>query len=107
MKADEDLAGLVKKARKIRGMTQVLFAAELRCAQSLVSKYERGNVEPPGGVVIHCMNIVRPSPLPQATASTADVAKLVESRLGATEYDELRSALALLIESVPAPAGKR
>lgn len=107
MEEDGDLAELVRTARKIKGMTQVQFAAELGRAQSLVSKYERGDVEPPGGVIIHCMNIVRPPPAPQPYASTADVAQLVQSRLAATEYDGLRGALALLIESVPALTGKQ
>lgn len=104
MEDQEDLADLVRTARKTKGLTQSEFAEELGRAQSLVSKYERGDVEPPGSVVIHCMNIVRPlQPPSSAPASATDVARLVESRLSSSGYEALRSALIRLIESVPAP----
>lgn len=102
----EDLADLVRTARKTKGMTQTNFAKELGRGQSLVSKYERGEIEPPGSVVIHCMNIVRPVRHPPLLAVTAiDVARLVESRLSSSEYEELRFALIQLIESMPTVDG--
>jgi len=106
MKDEDDLAGLVRQARTIKGLTQSEFAAELGRAQSLVSKYERGNVEPPGSVVMHCVNIVRPPHMTQSApiATATELAGVVESRLSSSEYDELRSALVMLIESVPALA---
>jgi transcriptional regulator with XRE-family HTH domain len=103
MEDQEDLANLVRTARKNKGLTQSEFAEELGRAQSLVSKYERGDVEPPGSVVMHCMNIVRPIQPPLSlTATATDVARLVDSRLSSSEYEGLRSALIRLIESVPA-----
>jgi transcriptional regulator with XRE-family HTH domain len=98
-------AQLVKRARKIRGLTQAEFGLEIHRPQSLVSKYERGTVEPPGHIVIHCMTIVGDTA--ETMPSTTDVARLIESRLGSSEFDDLRSALVRLIESVPAHVRQR
>jgi predicted transcriptional regulator len=100
MNDHNDASAIIRKARQMRGITQAEFGAELQRPQSLVSKYERGLVEPPGSVVIHCMNIVTAERL-AADVSTADVVRIVETHLDAPEFAKLRSAIADLIESVP------
>jgi transcriptional regulator with XRE-family HTH domain len=100
-----DLAALVKTARKIRGLSQEEFAAELGKQQSLVSKYERGLVDPPGDVVIHCVTITRGEA--DQAVSPDSVAQLVQERLGEPEFARLRSAIAVLIESMPRPSRKQ
>lgn len=92
-------AQVVKKARLLKGLTQSQFGGEIRRPQSLVSKYERGLVEPPGHIIMHCMTIVGVGE--RADVSSADVARLIESRLASPDFAKLRSALAELIESVP------
>lgn len=101
----DTLPELLKKARKIRGLTQAEFGTELGKPQSLVSKYERGAVDPPGQVIIHCVTIV--GGLEQTAVSSKDIASLIESRLGTPEFDDLRTALVKLIESVPTRASRR
>jgi len=49
---------VVKKARVICSLTQKEFAKLLGRAQSEVSKYERNLVDPPGSLIMHCMNII-------------------------------------------------
>ncbi|RII26347.1 MAG: hypothetical protein CXR31_11695 [Geobacter sp.] len=49
---------IVKKARVTCNLTQKEFAKILGRAQSEVSKYERNLVDPPGSLIIHCMNII-------------------------------------------------
>lgn len=49
---------IIKSARFKVGMTQKKFAEVLGRTQSEVSKYERDLVDPPGSLVIHCMNIL-------------------------------------------------
>jgi transcriptional regulator with XRE-family HTH domain len=100
-----DLSDLVKNARKIRGLSQERFAAELGKRQSLVSKYERGLVEPPGEVVIHCVTITRGEA--EQAVSPDSVANLVRERLAEPEFARLRAAIALLIESVPRHSRRR
>jgi transcriptional regulator with XRE-family HTH domain len=56
MKSSSDI---IKEARKKKGFTQSKFAKFLNRAQSEVSKYERGLVDPPGSIIIHCMNIIK------------------------------------------------
>jgi transcriptional regulator with XRE-family HTH domain len=105
MTAKIDLAAIVKSARKIRGLSQEEFAAELGKQQSLVSKYERGLVDPPGDVVIHCVTITRGEA--DQAVSPDSVAQLVQERLGAPEFARVRSAIAALIESMPTHSRRR
>lgn len=100
MLSEIDPAQLVRNARKIRGLTQDEFAAELGRGQSLVSKYERGLVNPPGEVIMHCVNITRGE---TEAFSPTDVARLVEDKLASPAFAKLRSAIVALIRSVPSP----
>lgn len=100
-------AMIVSKARKTMMLNQIDFGKVIGRGQSLVSKYERSQVQPPGAVVMKCMNILSESQVSGAAASSAEVARLVEARLAAPEFSKLRTALVDLIESVSmAPEGR-
>ncbi len=102
----EAAGDIVKRARKAKGLTQSEFGREIDRPQSVVSKYERGLVEPPGNVVMHCMNILGAR---KSDVSPNEVAHLIRSRLSSPEHAPLRVALAEFIESVPSrrPTGSR
>lgn len=51
-------ADLVGKARQKLGLKQKHFAERLGKSQGVVSRYEKGEVEPPGEVTMHCMQIL-------------------------------------------------
>lgn len=51
-------AELVGKARQKLGLKQKHFAEKLGKSQGVVSRYEKGEVEPPGEVTMHCMQIL-------------------------------------------------
>lgn len=51
-------AQLVAAARAHTKLSQRDFGTRVGKSQGLISKYESGNVAPPAGVVIHCMNIL-------------------------------------------------
>jgi transcriptional regulator with XRE-family HTH domain len=51
-------ADLVGRARRKLGMKQKHFAEKLGKSQGVVSRYEKGEVEPPGEVIMHCMQIL-------------------------------------------------
>jgi ribosome-binding protein aMBF1 (putative translation factor) len=64
-----NLATLVRQARIESALSQVEFARKLGKSQAVVSRYEAGNVSPPGEVVMHCMHILEkltPTQLPAA-----------------------------------------
>lgn len=98
MQTAQSPAELIKKARKIRGLTQIEFGEEIDRPQSLVSKYERGEADPPSHVIIHCMTILGNQEA--AEASAKDIADLVQRRLSAPEFAHFRSALMTLLETV-------
>lgn len=89
---------LVRLARERKGLNQTQFGAVIKRPQSLVSKYERGLVEPPGQVVIQCMNILEKK---RIDVTPHEIARLIESRLASPSHAKLRLALAEFIESVP------
>ncbi|WP_158636367.1 helix-turn-helix domain-containing protein [Aerolutibacter ruishenii] len=61
-------ADLVGRARRKLGLKQGQFGVRLGKSQGVVSRYEKGEVEPPGEVMMHCMHI-----LASATATTGEV----------------------------------
>jgi predicted transcriptional regulator len=54
----ETTKSVIYKARQKVRENQSEFACTIGKSQSLVSKYERGEVTPPGDVISHCMNIL-------------------------------------------------
>ena len=100
-----ETARLIKRARTNMRMTQTQFGSYLGRPQSIISKYERAAVEPPGAIVMHCMTIVGAGQRPEV--SCADISKLVANHLASPNFALIRSALAELIESVPNIKGKK
>jgi len=50
---------IVANARYIKGLNQTEFGTSVNKTQSIISKYERGDIEPPRSVISHCMTIIR------------------------------------------------
>ncbi|TPD95128.1 helix-turn-helix domain-containing protein [Stenotrophomonas maltophilia] len=70
-------ADLVARARRKLGLKQGQFAVSLGKSQGVVSRYEKGEVEPPGEVMMHCMHILASVSVvadPPAAGSHAGVA---------------------------------
>lgn len=51
-------AQLVKSSRKSLGLNQSDFGALIGKSQGVVSRYEKGEVAPPGDVAMQCVNIL-------------------------------------------------
>ena len=102
MPPPDSSAYTVASARNTLRLKQADFGELIGRGQSLVSKYERGKVEPPGSVVMQCIQILGGGQAPGEVVSSAEVAQLVESRLEGPQFSKLRSALVNLIESVSA-----
>jgi transcriptional regulator with XRE-family HTH domain len=88
-------AELIRRAREKMGLTQSQFGALLGRPQSVVSKYERGLVEPPGGIIIQCMNMLDRS---HPDRSADEVAQLIKSRLSDSKHATVRNAIVEIIE---------
>jgi predicted transcriptional regulator len=82
-------AVLVRSARHRLGLNQGDFAAKIGKSQGVVSRYERGSVDPPGAVVMQCMHILRggdgaqyqagASPLPELLTTLEAAVAIVKS----------------------------
>ncbi|MDG0831264.1 hypothetical protein [Roseateles saccharophilus] len=74
------------------------FALATKSRQSLISKYERGLVDPPSTLVMQCMNILNPKNA--AAVSEDSLVKLIRERLAGLEHAAARAAIASLIEGI-------
>jgi transcriptional regulator with XRE-family HTH domain len=84
---------LVKKARLKQGFTQSKFAIFLGKAQSEVSKYERGTVDPPGSVIIRCMHILREDRTEETAPSIDDIIEKLKAGFDAPNHAMARSLI--------------
>lgn len=89
---------LIRAARRRMGQTQAKFALSMKSQQSLISKYERDQVDPPSALVMQCMTILRGEV--QTTVSEDSLVELVRERLSGREHAATRAAIASLIAGV-------
>lgn len=89
---------LVRAARKSDGWTQSEFASFLGSRQSLISKYERGLVNPPAALVMQCMNILNRSDGQFMTQES--LVQLIRERLSGAEHAAARAAIASLVSEI-------
>lgn len=93
-----EAANIVLEARTCMGESQRTFAARLGTAQSLVCKYERGDVSPPAAILIQCMNLLQMRP---GSVSPDELVALVKTRLSGDQMAAARQAVAKLIQCLP------
>lgn len=84
---------IVKRARKKSGLTQIKFAHLLGKAQSEVSKYEGGAVDPPGSIIIHCMNILNDDRNEVAAPSVDSIIQKLKNGFDAPGHAMARSLI--------------
>jgi transcriptional regulator with XRE-family HTH domain len=97
---------VVRNARIQLGLTQEEFASRIQTSQSLVSKYEGGQVAPPAGILMHCVHIL--SQRADQSVSESALLELVKQRLSGKDRAGLRTAVAeLILGLVPVAAAKR
>lgn len=76
-------ADLVKKSRESLGLSQAAFGALIGKSQGVVSRYEKGEVAPPGDVAMQCMNIFAgvANLRPASKGSLEDLVSVLEGAL--------------------------
>ncbi|WP_142806913.1 helix-turn-helix domain-containing protein [Stenotrophomonas maltophilia] len=84
-------ADLVGRARRKLGLKQGQFAIRLGKSQGVVSRYEKGEVEPPGEVMMHCMHIL--ASVSESAASTATGSQATEVPTSPQALDQLVQTL--------------
>jgi transcriptional regulator with XRE-family HTH domain len=88
------LGRLVRVARGLAG--QRVFAASLGVSQETLSRYERGNVEPPAHVISKCWEIVEAKA--RLAAPQIDELALRLQTVSGPEFIAVREAIARIIE---------
>ena len=91
-------SSIVLQARLSLCETQRAFAARMGSTQSLICKYERGDVAPPAGLLIQCMNQLG---LASEEVSEAELIRLVKDRLSGGNMAMARQAVAQVINCLP------
>jgi transcriptional regulator with XRE-family HTH domain len=86
------VADLIRSARN--GRTQAEFANVLGVSQSQLSRYERGEYDPPAKVINACM---REAHIGVSAPSADDLAQRVRTTLASPDKEQARSAIASLL----------
>ena len=93
-----EAASIILEARTHLKESQRAFAARLGTAQSLVCKYERGDVSPPAPILIQCMNLLH---VRSENVSSDELVALVKTHLSGDQMAAARQAVAKLIQCLP------
>lgn len=92
---------LIRKARADR--SQKDFAFKLGVSQGTLSKYERGQINPPAGVIEYCMRVVNTTQMEDAPTAD-DLAEKIRRELGREEHAEFRLSISRLIDGIAGAA---
>lgn len=87
---------LIRAARN--GRSQKEFAALLGVDQSMVSKYERGKINPPISFINSCMRLVHTAE-GETVPSAEQLAERVRVALADPDLGQVRSALSRLVDA--------
>lgn len=86
--------------RAARGdLSQAAFAEQLQTSQSLISKYESGNANPPAGIINKCMNIIHGKNAGGDVSLTA-LEKRMRKVLCGPSQAQARRAFAVILDSL-------
>lgn len=96
--------GVIKGARRLTGETQAEFALRVDSSQSLISRYESGEVDPPAQVLMQCVNILDASFSANVTLDALLI--LIRDRLRGASMTVARTALAQLVLSLAPDNGE-
>ena len=90
---------IIKLARKRDDLSQVEFARKLGKTQALISKYEKGDVMPPGDVLQKCQDMIGMHKSSERTEdiSAEELGKTVINNLNSKKAAKLRKALYVLL----------
>lgn len=80
-------------------LTQTAFADLLKTSQSLISKYESGNANPPAGVIDKCMKIIHGKNI-EGDVSLKALEVRIRKILSGPAQAEARKAFAILLDSM-------
>jgi len=94
-------AAYIRKARLALGLNQKEFGKRVGKEQSLVSRYEREEADPPAGVIMHCMHILeRAEGKRKAEIGLDDLIEAIQEKLTAPEKAKARTLLFDLLQTL-------
>lgn len=88
---------LIRKARTDRNQKD--FARKLGVSQGTLSKHERGQINPPAGVIEYCMRVVNTTQMDEAPTAD-DLADKIRRELWREEHAEFRLSISRLIDGI-------
>lgn len=91
------ISRLIRQARADR--SQKDFARKLGVSQGTLSKYERGQINPPASVIEYCMRVVN-STQKDAAPTADDLADKIRRELGREVHAEFRLSISRLIDGI-------
>ena len=90
---------IIREARKKIDKNQEDFAKYIGKTQSVLSRYETGQVKPSADIIMHCMNILN------SDSSTDDIEQIIAKirTLDGEQHLQIRRALSLLLDKCISP----
>lgn len=89
----------ILKARRILQLNQHDFAIKLGKTQSVLSRYESGDVQPPSDVIMHCMHILDEHSSLDYSDSVEEIVQKIRA-LNGDQYTKLREALNIFLDNL-------
>lgn len=90
---------IIRTARVILKLNQTQFAERLETSQSLISKYESGNTNPPTGIIDECIKIIHGKNT-RDDVSLAALEARMRKVLKGPAHTQARKAFAVLLDSM-------
>lgn len=90
---------IVRSAREKLQLNQYDFSIHIGKSQGVLSRYERGKVNPPATIIMHCMNILN------SGTDSYDIEQIITKlrKLDGEQHLQIRQALSLLLDKCISP----
>jgi len=90
-------ASIIRQARLFLKLNQKDFAEQLGKTQSVLSRYESGDVQVPSNIVMHCMHILNKDSTPNNSDSMKEIILKIRT-LDGDQHRKLREALNIFLD---------
>ncbi len=95
--SDMAVKEIIRAARGV--LSQTAFAVKLHTSQSLVSKYESGNTNPPANIINECIKIIHGENIQEDISLKALEARMRKVLRGPSQA-QARKAFAVILDSI-------
>ena len=93
---------IIRLARKHKGLNQKEFSQLINKSQAVVSKYETGQIIPPGNILLRCQKILNKtdtqSDMESMDYDVEDLVRMLRSKAVGKQQAKLRQTIRQIIE---------